>query len=123
MNSPYTSAAKSSPKIVVLQAPIKRSVLNCACVHHFHFCFLLATYFAIRFLSSVLCSEGASEISQPHCGWTRARKSLRPERTPETPGHFPLCLPAQFLLVVQRDQRPQFFHEFNQCFFVQNSDE
>jgi hypothetical protein len=58
----------------------------------------LRIYFAIEFLSSVLCSEGASEISQPHCGWTRARKSSRPERTPENPGHFPSCHPAQIYL-------------------------
>jgi hypothetical protein len=52
-------------------------------------------YFAIQFLSSVLCSEGAPEISQPHCGWTRARKFSRPERTPENTRRFPSCLPAQ----------------------------
>jgi len=60
---------------------------------------ILRIYFAIEFLSSVLCSEGASEISQPHCGWTRARKTSRPERTPENPGHFPSCHPAQIYFI------------------------
>jgi hypothetical protein len=50
-------------------------------------------------LSSVLCSEGASEISQPHCGWTRARKSSRPERTPENVRLIPSSLAGRIHFV------------------------
>jgi hypothetical protein len=63
----------------------------------------LRLYFAILFSSIVLCSEGASEISQPHCGWTRARKPSRPERTPETPRPFS-TVPSGTIYFIRRHQ-------------------
>jgi hypothetical protein len=48
--------------------------------------------------AAFFCSEGAPEISQPHCGWNVARKSSRPERTPENFRTIPSSFQDEFIL-------------------------